>query len=303
MRKTSYGTEYKTPLCCCVVCGKEYSMKGIHSHYRVTHTEDGRLCLQTASLKSQASTNRRKRDSKLRKDAAARREEYYNAPRGCKQCDNPLQYENRCNTFCSKSCAASYNNARRSLETIAKQKETFRRNHPVKVKIPQRGPKHLRPPSTRIAWCIECGKPFELMRKRKTCSSECVSRVLSTAAKNNPKMGGNRNNRACGYYTSPSAGRVWLESSYEYTTARSLDAAGVIWERPRFFEYVDEDGERRRYYPDFYLPDYDVYLDPKNAYLIEQDAHKINDAAARNGVTILVLTKNQLEWDVIKTLI
>lgn len=34
--------------------------------------------------------------------------------------------------------------------------------------------------------------------------------------------------------------------------------------------YWDDDGKQRRYVPDFYLPKYDLYLDPKNDYLIKK---------------------------------
>ena len=31
----------------------------------------------------------------------------------------------------------------------------------------------------------------------------------------------------------------------------------------------------RRYFPDFYLPKYDIYLDPKNPYLMQKDFFKM----------------------------
>lgn len=61
---------------------------------------------------------------------------------------------------------------------------------------------------------------------------------------------------------------VTLSSSYELTVAQDLDKNGIRWEKPSYFIWK-LNGVEHRYYPALYLPDYDVYLDPKNKYLIE----------------------------------
>lgn len=61
---------------------------------------------------------------------------------------------------------------------------------------------------------------------------------------------------------------VSLESSFEILVAKSLDENNIRWSRPKRFQYVDLNDKKHTYTPDFYLPDYDVYLDPKNDYLI-----------------------------------
>lgn len=52
--------------------------------------------------------------------------------------------------------------------------------------------------------------------------------------------------------------------------------------------------------PIFYLEDYDVYLDPKNDFLIPGDTIKINMVSEQTGKKIIILDKNQLSWDSIK---
>lgn len=69
---------------------------------------------------------------------------------------------------------------------------------------------------------------------------------------------------------------VWLDSSFELKVAQELDANGIEWVRPKAIKYQDKTGQLRRYLPDFYLPAFDIYLDPKNDFLIEQDAEKIS---------------------------
>ena len=116
---------------------------------------------------------------------------------------------------------------------------------------------------------------------------------MSDAAKKNPLLGGNKNNKAYGWYESPIAGKVWLESSYEYKVAESLDKNNIKWRRPAYLKYSDN----KKYYADFYLIDYDVYLDPKNNYLIPLDTPKINQVMIENNVIIIILTKDQLNWE------
>jgi hypothetical protein len=91
---------------------------------------------------------------------------------------------------------------------------------------------------------------------------------------------------------------VWLDSSYESILARNLDKNNIKWTRPSSLKWNDN-GQIRRYVPDFYLPDYDVYLDPKNDFLIKKDQRKIALASLYNKVSIIILSKNELSWAVV----
>lgn len=95
---------------------------------------------------------------------------------------------------------------------------------------------------------------------------------------------------------------ITLDSSYELIVAKSLDENGIEWIRPKAIDW-DDDGQIRKYIPDFYLPEYDVYLDPKNDYLINKDKRKIYLAEKYNGVEILILDNAHLDWRNIKEMI
>tara|TARA_Y100000034_G_scaffold58328_2_gene71118 strand:+ start:4520 stop:5155 length:636 start_codon:yes stop_codon:yes gene_type:complete len=95
---------------------------------------------------------------------------------------------------------------------------------------------------------------------------------------------------------------VVLDSSYELIVAKSLDENGIKWIRPKPIKWND-DGQIRRYIPDFYLPKYNIYLDPKNDFLIKKDRRKISLAEKYNKVRILILSKDQLDWSIIKNLV
>jgi hypothetical protein len=96
---------------------------------------------------------------------------------------------------------------------------------------------------------------------------------------------------------------VHLQSSFEVAVARSLDANAIVWTRPAAMIWTDTNGEAHRYYADFYLPGHDVYLDPKNDYLIPKDRAKIQAVCDQNKVAVLVLTKDQLDWQTIRRLV
>lgn len=57
---------------------------------------------------------------------------------------------------------------------------------------------------------------------------------------------------------------IILDSSWELALAKRLDFLGLSWIRPEPIKWVDEDNVVHNYFPDFYLIDYDLYLDPKN---------------------------------------
>jgi len=96
---------------------------------------------------------------------------------------------------------------------------------------------------------------------------------------------------------------IVLQSSYELIVAKELDKNNIRWIRPKPIPYVDKEGIKRKYYPDFFLNDFNVYLDPKNNYLEEKDKYKIEMSSKLNNVVIIILGKDFLEWDKIKELI
>lgn len=104
---------------------------------------------------------------------------------------------------------------------------------------------------------------------------------------------------------------IKLDSQYEFEVAKTLDEHLITWERPSYLIWKDDKGSEHRYYPDFYLPDYNVYLDPKNDFLINNnskrfgitDTEKIKLVSEQNCVTIIILDKNNLSWENIKKLL
>ena len=55
-----------------------------------------------------------------------------------------------------------------------------------------------------------------------------------------------------------------------------MDKNGIRWIRPKPMPWIDSSGKRHNYFADFYLPDYDLFLDPKNEYCFKVQAEKID---------------------------
>lgn len=96
---------------------------------------------------------------------------------------------------------------------------------------------------------------------------------------------------------------VILESSYEVRTAEILDNLNISWEKVRKGYPWNNNGKIRRYIPDFYLPEYDVYLDPKNDYLIGKDKDKIKSACEMNNIIVFVLSNEQITEEYIQSIL
>lgn len=92
--------------------------------------------------------------------------------------------------------------------------------------------------------------------------------------------------------------RVCLQSSYEMKCACVLNALSIRWTRPKALKY---DG--KRYFADFYLPDYQIFLDPKNDYKAKVDEQKIRSVIEQTGVLLFVLLEHQITKDYIANLV
>ncbi len=88
-----------------------------------------------------------------------------------------------------------------------------------------------------------------------------------------------------------------LQSSYELRCSEVLDSLNIKWIRPKALKY---DG--KNYFADFYLPDYDLWLDPKNAYKAKQDKLKIKKVIEQNNVRLFVLLEEQITESYIRGL-
>jgi hypothetical protein len=198
--------------------------------------------------------------------------------------------------FCNKSCAASYNNLARPPRSLESRRK-------MSIIIKERGYKtpkgtNNRPPFCKVSWCRVCNTMIK-NKIRKTCSAECRVKHQSLCAKKRLRRG--RWATHAQWYDSPFAGLVFLESSWEVKVAIDLDRNGIRWTRPSYLKYINSEGIVRSYYPDFYLTDYDVYLDPKNKYQQKIDKEKLSRVKEQNNLKLYVLSETELSWKAIQS--
>lgn len=104
---------------------------------------------------------------------------------------------------------------------------------------------------------------------------------------------------------------IAVDSSYEKIVAESLTENNIEWKRCIRFKYIDDKNKLHHYTPDFYLPAYDVYLDPKNDFLINninpilkfRDVDKIRWVMEQNNIRVIILDKEHLTYEKIVCLI
>lgn len=86
---------------------------------------------------------------------------------------------------------------------------------------------------------------------------------------------------------------VLLDSSWEEILAIRLDEQGIKWSRPTLpIEWIDKTNKKRHYFPDFYLEDFGIFLDPKNKAAMSAQQEKV-DWLLENRKDIYFLTTLQ----------
>ena len=83
-------------------------------------------------------------------------------------------------------------------------------------------------------------------------------------------------------YTCLDGSVVSMDSSWEVACAEKLDELGIRWERDPSLklEYRTKKLRLRNYIPDFYLPEYDIYLEVKG-YWTDAAKWKMKDIMVR----------------------
>lgn len=197
----------------------------------------------------------------------------------CKQCGADT-FKN--NSFCSKSCSATFNNARKDYSKIKSGPSKFV------------GPKQPKPRKQKT--CVICDSTHT--KSGKTCSTSCKSKYFSIIFRG--KNGGNRN---CNLPGMDCLGTpFFFDSQWEVELAKSLTGSNIFWTRPQ--KFILSDG--RSYTPDFYLPEYDIFLDPKahRPSHYRQSILKIEMFELEYNTKCLVISsKKNLTWGHIQTML
>lgn len=90
---------------------------------------------------------------------------------------------------------------------------------------------------------------------------------------------------------------IWLDSTWELALAQRLDEQNIKWIRPNPIVWVDSENQKHHYFPDFYLIDYNLYLDPKNPQAVKVQQKKLDILTKQyNNIVILTTLKECKEF-------
>jgi len=91
-------------------------------------------------------------------------------------------------------------------------------------------------------------------------------------------------------YERKDGSKVLMDSTWEVAMAERLDHLKITWDRREDMKlpYLSKNGRKRNYIPDFYLPEYDTYIEVKG-YWTDAARHKMNSVQGTNSVKIVIL--------------
>lgn len=155
--------------------------------------------------------------------------------------------------YCSKQCSGLILNKGRVLSETTKQKISYAIKNLPKSK---RG-KHFTKPKISLI-CNFCNKTFDVVPylsvHRKYCSVKCSSKTLGRLT-TSPKASKGKNG-----IRSDIDPNINFYSTWEANIARVYILVGLKWQyAPKIFDLGDH-----TYRPDFYLPDFNTFIEVKN---------------------------------------
>ena len=192
----------------------------------------------------------------------------------CSKCSTEFDPGKWNKLFCSRSCSNSRSfsketNKKRSLSNqkaykkLSEFDKTNKKNHLKSI-----CPNIAGGPYTKIKLknCNHCNKTFwsntaKTVSYSTTCSDECFLAIK-------------RKNRAG---SKTLYNDEMYDSKWEADLAKWFNEQSILFQRPKYsIPWVDTTGKVRKYFPDFYIPVLDLYVDPKNKFCIKDQQEKLD---------------------------
>lgn len=209
----------------------------------------------------------------------------------CVNCKNEI-ISKSAKKFCSCSCAAKFNNTGRIRTDESKLRvsiamKIYLADNPCELKSRTNRLEVIRPIKKRktetLKICTFCKCEFMSQRRKngaypRLCSDKCfIARKQQNA----------RGNKSIFYKD------VRMDSMWEVKLATFLDYHNIEWVRPQTsIPWTDTKQKQHKYFPDFYLPAYNIYCDPKNPIVLEQQKEKIE--YVKKHITLLYGDLNEI---------
>lgn len=216
----------------------------------------------------------------------------------CDECGkNILRAKNNVRTtnFCDKNCALPY---------LVKQNNLNRININEKISNTNKGKnyKNLNNELTPNN-CIVCNKVIRIGKQY--CSRKCQNTLFRTdeyrTKMSNALKGKTGGLRDGGGYTkmfeyTNKLNQIMKLNTSEIEVAKIMDNLNLTWNRNNIgFKYIDLNGKNRKYYPDFYVKEYDTYVEFKG-FVTEYMTHKMETAVLNNNFKLLIIYSNDKRY-------
>lgn len=204
----------------------------------------------------------------------------------CENCENVHSGTYGSGRFCTKECSRSFS-TKRNREEI---------NTKISIKLLGKRKSNV------IKICSSCQCEFEVeysKRSRLCCSKKCVGKLGGLAKKNDTsKMGGIREGggRSKNFEYVNIYGESMKLNIEEMEIAKILDSSNLRWKRNyKGFEYLSASKESRKFYPDFYIEDTEIYVEYKG-WLTNDMRHKMKESRKNIHFNLLIVVGNDIRF-------
>jgi len=176
----------------------------------------------------------------------------------CNKCGKDFQPEKGLRNFCSLACR---NSKEQTEEVRAKKSKAAKisNKNPTKGKFGKENPNWK--PRT-FTTCLVCEQPIEHeVSKARKYHAKCWLKISGGLRE------GSTIKHRCEYKG------FLMDSGAEKAFAMRCDELGIKWVKNKieFFDYVDLSGKNRKYYPDFYLPQFGRWVEVKGKFYQKKD--------------------------------
>ncbi len=93
-----------------------------------------------------------------------------------------------------------------------------------------------------------------------------------------------------------------VRGTWELKVAEILNSNNILWIRKIYLNYIDNNQVVRTYTPDFYLPNYNRYLEIKG-FFSDEDKIKLNLILEQKKIYLLLIRGNNINEDLVKNII
>jgi len=207
----------------------------------------------------------------------------------CEKCNNEYDTIYGSGRFCSRNCANSRTwsssdrkkkseSAKKSLRVQEALKKAIKKSPVNKVKLERI-----------INVCNVCNGDIQTNVKRnQTYHKECWYSIAGGYRKGSGRSKGS-------YYR-----EQWFDSDFEIEVAKFLDDNNIQWIRNTQRFYYIWNGKKTYYIPDFYLKDYQLFLETKGYWWADKEQRTKCAVATNNIQWICIMQK---EWETNKNVV